>query len=332
MDRILFWGVLLLYSFEIQGLQHVFVLYGKDLHLDVKKPVVLDKKTDLFWKFNSSNNVAKCSFNNDPVVFDKYEGRAELFRQNYTLLLKNVKHNDSGDYTAVVVGEQDQTVAEYKVKVQDPVSPVILTVTNSSDSCNITVTCSTVDPYISNIFRCNAKNCTQAEEKSLNTKNDHSSITVYLHEDFIICNHSNKVSWEQSKEHRPHCETNTVSSGVFIIAALAVVGVIVIVLCIVKKRKRGNKENTTCEAPQDVPPGQTQNQNVSADVCPSPTSTYALVEFHRGPELTKTKKNSQPETIYAQVNRAAQPRSPAPQPTPRAGDQSTESVYRNKHT
>ncbi|CAI5640400.1 unnamed protein product [Oreochromis niloticus] len=316
MARILFWGVLLLLSFEIQGLQHVFLLHGKDLHLDINKSVVLDKKTDLFWKFNETNNIAKHGFNNEPVVFDKYEGRAEVFLQNYGLLLKNVQHNDSGDYVAVLVGGQDQKIAEYKVIVQDPVSPVNLTVTSSiSDSCNFTVDCSTVDSRISKTFRCDAKNCSLVEENSLNTKN--SSLLVYLHGDFIICNHSNNVSWEQSKKNKPYCETNTVSSANIIIAAsigFLVIIVVLVIIFIVTKSKRRNQENQLYEAAQEHPPGQTPNENVPGDASSlSPTSTYALVEFHPNTESTKSKKNPQPETVYAQVTRATRPRGTAQQ-------------------
>uniref|UniRef100_A0A3Q3BUG5 Immunoglobulin V-set domain-containing protein n=1 Tax=Haplochromis burtoni TaxID=8153 RepID=A0A3Q3BUG5_HAPBU len=195
------------------GLQHVFLLRGKDLHLDIKKSVVLDKKTDLIWKVHETNNIAKCGFNNDPVVFDKYEGRAELFRQNYALLLKNMQHSDSGDYTAFMVSYKDQKVAEYKVIVQDPVSPVNLivdSVSGSSDSCNLIVTCSTVDSQISSIFTCDAQNCSLVEKGSFKAQTYSSNLTVNLQQDLIICNHSNQVSWEQTKKDiKRYCKEKT---------------------------------------------------------------------------------------------------------------------------
>ncbi|CAI5640397.1 unnamed protein product [Oreochromis niloticus] len=231
----------LLYIIEVQGLQPVFLLHGKDLHLDVEKSVALDKKTDLLWKFNSNNNIAKHVFNNDPVVFDNYEGRAELFRQNCSLLLKNVQHNDSGDYTAVTISGKEQRVAEYKVIVQDPVTPADLTVdpvSSSSDSCNLTVTCSTVDFNISSSFRCDGKNCSHAEEKDLKATIFFSSLSVYLQQDTIFCNHSNQVSWNQTvKVLKSYCETETVPSGATIIAALTFVLFLIlfITLCIIMK-------------------------------------------------------------------------------------------------
>uniref|UniRef100_A0A3Q0SCH6 Immunoglobulin subtype domain-containing protein n=1 Tax=Amphilophus citrinellus TaxID=61819 RepID=A0A3Q0SCH6_AMPCI len=200
MFMILFFSVLL-------GLQHVFVLQGNDLHLDIKKPVVLDQETDLFWKFNNKNNIVKITPERTSI-FNIYKERAE-FGEKFTLLLKKVQHNDSGVYAAVIVGGQDQTVAEYKVTVQDPVSPVNLTVTNSSDPCNITVTCSTADLNISRIFRCDAQNCSQMEEKSLKATKNLSSLIIYLQQDTIFCNHSNQVSWKQSnKVIKPQCEIN----------------------------------------------------------------------------------------------------------------------------
>uniref|UniRef100_A0A3B4EZ41 Immunoglobulin subtype domain-containing protein n=1 Tax=Pundamilia nyererei TaxID=303518 RepID=A0A3B4EZ41_9CICH len=166
-------------------------------HLD--KPVTLDEETDLFWKVNSSKNIAKCVFNKDPVVYDKYAGRAELFGPNYSLKLKNVQHSDSGDYTALVVSQREQSVAEYKVIVQvTPVDLTVESVSKTSDSCNLTVTCSTVDFNISSSFRCDGKICSHAEEKDLKATKEFSSLSVYLQQDTIFCNHSNQVSWNQT--------------------------------------------------------------------------------------------------------------------------------------
>ncbi|XP_076733187.1 uncharacterized protein LOC143413711 [Maylandia zebra] len=229
--------LVLLSCTEAEGLQHVFLLRGKDLHLDIKKSVVLDKKTELIWKFNETNNVAKCGFNNDPVVFDKYEGRAELFRQNYSLLLKNVQHSDSGDYTAFMVGYEDQKVAEYKVIVQDAVSPVDLTVdsvSGSSESCNLTVTCSTVDSQISSIFTCDAQNCSLVDKGSFKAQTYSSNLTVNLQQDLIVCNHHNQVSMEQTKKDiKRYCKEKPGISICVVKTVVFSVGLIIMVIAVI---------------------------------------------------------------------------------------------------
>ncbi|XP_023010799.3 uncharacterized protein LOC111501515 [Maylandia zebra] len=241
----------LLFCTEAQGLQNVFLLHGSDLHLDVKKSVVLDKKTDFFWKYNITNYVGKISYNKEAILFDSYEGRAEVFGRNFSLVLKNVKHSDCGDYAAVVVGGQEQSIAEYKVIVQDPVSRAELTVdhlSSSSDSCNLTVTCSTVEFNISSIFRCDAQNCLQVEEKSLNVSKYFYCLIVYLQQDTIFCNHSNKVSWKANKKViKPYCERKSGSDGISVCVVKTVVfsvGLIIMVIAVIsvhlmeKKKKQ----------------------------------------------------------------------------------------------
>nr|XP_014269081.2 SLAM family member 5 [Maylandia zebra] len=324
---VVLFALLLFYIIEVQGLQHVFVLHGKDLRLDTEKPFKLDEQKDLFWRFNSSNNIAKCVFNRDPVVYNEYPGKVEVFGPNYSLKLKNVQHSDSGDYKAVVVSEQEQSVAEYKVIVQDPVTAAKLTVesvSKSSDSCNLTVTCSTVDFNISSSFRCDGKICSHAGAKNLKATKKFSSLSVYLQQDTIFCNHSNQVSWNQTmKVLKSYCETETAPSGATIIAASTSVVFLIlfITLCVIMKckSKGGNQENTIYAVPEDIIPGQTQNQTPAGhESCNSPTSTYALVEFHTGQKSTKTENIPQPETVYAQVDRAAKPNSTVQQQTPRA--------------
>lgn len=92
----------------------VFVQTGKDLLLDVKEPVTLDKKSDFLWKHNVTINIVKVFGNNKPKIYK--EGAESL--GNYSLLLKNVQQNDSGTYNAVISAAKDKTVAEYKVTVQ----------------------------------------------------------------------------------------------------------------------------------------------------------------------------------------------------------------------
>ncbi|XP_005918152.1 uncharacterized protein LOC102304530 [Haplochromis burtoni] len=311
MGCILFWGAILwMYSSETKGLQHVFVLHGKDLHLDVEKPVKLDKKTDFFWKFNTNNYVGKISYNKESVLFDSYEVRADFFGQNYSLVLKNVKHNDSGDYTAVVTGGKEQRVGEIKVIVQDPVSPVNLTLTSSSsDSCNLTVTCTIVDLNISRTFRCDAHNCSLLEENP-STTDMLSSLIVYLQQDTVFCNHSNEVSWKNSMMVlKSQCDTKSghIDANNTTVTVCVVVAAIIIILVIgyihhrtKHKNTRETIENTVYAVPEVIRTTPPMEQSPISDT--SPTSTYSFVRPHSGPNRsTEARSKALPESLYAQV-------------------------------
>ncbi|XP_053186760.1 SLAM family member 5-like [Scomber japonicus] len=176
----------------------VFVQKGKDLHLDVNKPVIIPEAAEFRWRVNDTDNVVRVAPDNKTRIIPSYEGRVEFYVQNHSLLLKNVQQNDSGDYTALISGDKNQRVAEYKVIIQDPVSPVNLSVnsvSNSRESCNLTVTCSTEDSLINSTFTCDKQTCNQEGGEQSEVTTSGSSLRVYLLNDSITCNHSNQISW-----------------------------------------------------------------------------------------------------------------------------------------
>ncbi|XP_034469896.1 CD48 antigen-like [Hippoglossus hippoglossus] len=214
---ILLFVISLLHAYEARGsdtVTPVFVQKGKDLLLNVTAPVKLVKRSEFKWQFNDSN-ILRLFHDNKTITIDPYDGRVEIFLQNHSLLLKNVQQADSGRYTAGVFGDNDDYVGKYSVTVQDPVSLVNGKVdlhSSSSDSCNLTVTCSTQDSHhINSTFRCDNNTCSQEEggERSKVTTSG-TSLRVYLSKVFsIICSHSNQVS---SDEHitkiRDFCFSN----------------------------------------------------------------------------------------------------------------------------
>ncbi|CAK6977477.1 uncharacterized protein LOC128369698 [Scomber scombrus] len=280
----------------------VFVQKGKNLHLDVNKPVVLGKYDEFRWRFNDTHSIVRL-FPDKPLrIVDPYEGRVEFSVQSHSLFLKNVQHSDSGDYTALLTGDKNQPLAEYKVIIQDPVSPVQLSVksvSNSRESCNLTVTCSTEDSLISSTFRCDNQTCNQeGGEQSENTTSG-SSLRVYLFNDSIICNHSNQVSWTRDmKEIWPLCSLTAVPTVIVIVIVIVIMAFIFLVCIIIylhKRKKIKNWENTVYDSPQ--------NTTGDASVL-SPSTTYASVHFPTRPKRsTETKKITLPETIYSEVNR-----------------------------
>uniref|UniRef100_A0A8D3CRH4 Immunoglobulin V-set domain-containing protein n=1 Tax=Scophthalmus maximus TaxID=52904 RepID=A0A8D3CRH4_SCOMX len=186
----------------------VFVLTGKDLLLDVLSPVVLEEEDEFRWKFalnkKQEESVMRVSYNHKTRIFGRYKGRAAISLQNYSLHLRNMQQADSGLYSAKIERDEDELVGEYNVTVQDPVSPVELTVefaSNSSDSCILTVTCCTrVSDHINSILRC------------VNTSG--ASLKIYLVDGTISCSHSNEVSSsiKVMEEVQQFCQTDAVGN------------------------------------------------------------------------------------------------------------------------
>uniref|UniRef100_A0A667Z7B5 Immunoglobulin subtype domain-containing protein n=1 Tax=Myripristis murdjan TaxID=586833 RepID=A0A667Z7B5_9TELE len=177
-----------------------FVLKGEDVTLDVQKPDI-QEETIFEWKFKREDNVVRL-VKDEVFVFTNYRGRVEFSSEDYSLLLKSLTEADSGVYTAVLFGDKDMKVAEYEVTVQEPVSPVHLTVkpvSSSSDSCNVTVTCSSQDSSISSTLTCDGGDCfLEGGERSEVTASA-TAFRVHVFDGSVICNHSNQVSWRQDR-------------------------------------------------------------------------------------------------------------------------------------
>uniref|UniRef100_A0A3Q3LV49 Immunoglobulin V-set domain-containing protein n=1 Tax=Mastacembelus armatus TaxID=205130 RepID=A0A3Q3LV49_9TELE len=187
----------------------VFVQKGKDVTLDVMKDGFHELDVVL-WRFNINSILVRFVPGKEPIVSDVYTGRVEFPQKKYSVTLKNLQESDSGVYTAQLIGSAEtQTVGEHKVTVQGrfvntetlintPVSPVKLTVdsvSSSSDSCNLTVTCSTQDSDITSRVTCDTTTCHQEGGESSKVTTSGASLRLYLVNSTINCNHSNQVSW-----------------------------------------------------------------------------------------------------------------------------------------
>ncbi|XP_032421967.1 SLAM family member 6 [Xiphophorus hellerii] len=288
----------------VEGAENRFVRSGSNLLLEATTTEL--GKNEFIWKFNTTDNLVKFKHGGNPFIY--YEERTVFSTQNYSLLLRNMQHSDTGNYKEIISLGKDKTVAEYTVIVQDPVSPVKLTVTPSDPGCyNFTVTCKTVDSQISGSYQCDNISCHLLPHTHLKV----SSLKVYVEESSIICNHSNQVSWEKDvKNISSLCENqpspNTAAIVGISVGALVLVSILCSVLIIMCKRKRS--ANTVYEVPQETPQNNQYANPAEITESPSPTSTYALVQLHSRPvqsNVISTSTNLQPETIYAQVDRAA---------------------------
>ncbi|XP_036072274.1 uncharacterized protein LOC112151481 isoform X2 [Oryzias melastigma] len=197
-------GFLLLFQ-GFSALTPVFVQTGEDVVLDVNGTDCSEDGAAILWRFNQKENLVRltCWKDRKPTVSKlKYQDRTEITEET-SLKLKNCQKSFSGVYSVIRTFTEDEVVAEYNVTVEDPVSPVLLNVDsvfNSSNFCNLTVTCSTDHSHISSSFTCGSESCKQDDGQQTNVTKQENLLQVYLSDDSVICNHSNHVSWANSTE------------------------------------------------------------------------------------------------------------------------------------
>uniref|UniRef100_A0A8C4DKN5 Immunoglobulin V-set domain-containing protein n=1 Tax=Dicentrarchus labrax TaxID=13489 RepID=A0A8C4DKN5_DICLA len=221
----------------------VFVQKGNYVLLNVMKADVLQDVFSVVWKFNKKDVLVRFSPGREPTVSPAYTGRVEFSVNDYSLKVKNLQEADSGVYTARVTGDiQEQT--EYNITVQ--VSAVMFlkhfTQTSilrcrSSDSCNLTVTCSTQDSHISSTFRCDTKTCSQEGGEQSEVTTSGASLHVYLVDGSIICNHSNQVSWTKDIEMTEHFCPQHAGEIVFSVGLIIMVSAVISVHIMEKLKK-----------------------------------------------------------------------------------------------
>uniref|UniRef100_A0A3Q2U1C3 Immunoglobulin V-set domain-containing protein n=1 Tax=Fundulus heteroclitus TaxID=8078 RepID=A0A3Q2U1C3_FUNHE len=196
----------LMFILQIQGstsVNHVFVQTGNDLILNLTEAEIPQNSTFWVWQFNG-NSLITFSPHSPPTVPETYTGRIEVLEKTYNVNLKSLQKSDSGIYTAKTVVPREQKLSEYNVTVQDPVSPVDLTVnlTSSTSSSIFTVICRAGNSSISSTLRCENRTC--GESRGITTSG--SSLHIYQLNESVICNHSNQVSWTESiKKIQDHC-------------------------------------------------------------------------------------------------------------------------------
>ncbi|XP_036939476.1 SLAM family member 7-like isoform X2 [Acanthopagrus latus] len=280
-DIPLVFTVILVYFSQMQGssaVTPVFVLKGDDVMLNLTEADDLENSA-VFWNFtdkssNEESVLVKWRPGTEPEVSPGYRGRIEFPVNRCCVNLKNLQETDSGVYTGHVMGAVGLiSSTEYKVTVQDPVSPVKLTVdsvSNSSDSCNLTVTCSTQDSHISSTFTCDAKTCSQEGGERSEVTTSGASLRVYLVNDSITCNHSNQVSWTKNvtniQDFCPCCAEKTESTEDAVYAV---------------------PEMEALAQPLDP----------TSDSSSPPSAIYSLLEPHTGP----TRPTEETEIVYSTI-------------------------------
>uniref|UniRef100_A0A8C7S7Q0 Immunoglobulin V-set domain-containing protein n=1 Tax=Oncorhynchus mykiss TaxID=8022 RepID=A0A8C7S7Q0_ONCMY len=194
---------------------------GENVRLHVQGYAKLNNIEDLKWTFNKSHTLVKYSNESSTVkVYTKYQGRIEFSEANFSLVLKNLQEGDSGLYDAGVSGEENKDVAKYQISVQERVVTPVLTVNSVSSingNCNVTVTCRGQNTSVTS--SCNSSTCSQVGGESRGAETSTVPLlSVYVAGGFIICNHSNQISWAPNmKEIETICASNSSKTRTHII-------------------------------------------------------------------------------------------------------------------
>uniref|UniRef100_A0AAQ4PCJ9 Immunoglobulin subtype domain-containing protein n=1 Tax=Gasterosteus aculeatus aculeatus TaxID=481459 RepID=A0AAQ4PCJ9_GASAC len=223
---------------EAQGtiVTPVFVLKGRDLLLKLRADPP-EGVLYVDWKINKTVTLVRFIPGGEPHVDLRFTGRVQFGENKFSVILKNVQEVDSGVYSAEAGTLQgDKLLTEYKVTVQGPVSPVELIVDrvdNSSESCDLHVTCRTHNCHISSTFRCVDRVCIQGGRERPEVTTSGASLQVYLLHNVIICNHSNQVHWTHDFNTTEHfCSSNT--GSVFLVKMVVFsVGLIIMVSAVI---------------------------------------------------------------------------------------------------
>ncbi|XP_047662411.1 SLAM family member 5-like [Tachysurus fulvidraco] len=188
----------------------VFKLVNSSVQLDIQEH--LDKSFFfLLWTFNKSIAIVTYSGNPPTRENERYKDRVKFDEETYGLTLKSLQKSDSGIYAAKAVGEKEVIVATYQLHVLDPVQKPVLTASlQSNDNCNVTLTCEV--QKLSVTSHCYNDTCDMREKK---TSGDmFPFLSLYVSNNFIICNHSNPVSWKNTTMEIKHVKQLCPNEGV----------------------------------------------------------------------------------------------------------------------
>ncbi|XP_047662410.1 uncharacterized protein LOC113636969 [Tachysurus fulvidraco] len=189
----------------------VFKLVNSSVQLDI--PEHLDKSSSIFfWTLKKKDiNIVVYLRNTETTIYEGYEEMVEFNNKTYSLTLKNLQKSDSVIYEAKVAGSRNIIVATYQLHVLDPVQKPVLTASlQRNDTCNVTLTCEA--QKLSVTSHCYNDTCDMREKK---TSGDmFPFLSLYVSKSFIICNHSNPVSWKNYTMEIKHVKQLCPSEGV----------------------------------------------------------------------------------------------------------------------
>ncbi|XP_073705908.1 uncharacterized protein [Garra rufa] len=169
---------------------------GHSVQLDLQTQE-LPKFYDLYWKYDQSKYIVKyVNETKKETLYSSYKDKVEFNNKTFSLTLMNMQKTDSGLYTAIAAGDSDNNIATYRVSVIDSVEAPVLNLNStwiSGNFCTVSVTCRAHEFMVNSSYQNNS--CSPEEV----TSHENYTLILYCSEEFIICNHTNLVSWKENK-------------------------------------------------------------------------------------------------------------------------------------
>uniref|UniRef100_A0A8C1R0W5 Si:dkey-53k12.1 n=1 Tax=Cyprinus carpio TaxID=7962 RepID=A0A8C1R0W5_CYPCA len=308
----------------------VFVQTGASVQLDIQTQQ-LPEFDILAWMNDKSESIVRYNSDSKSVKpHDSYKDRVDFNDRTFSLTLKNMQKTDSGLYTARTTGLKNEDLASYRVSVIDAVVAPVLTVNSnwsSSDSCTVNFTCRAPELMINSSYQNNR--CSPQEV----TSHEIHTLILDCSKKYILCNHSNPVSWKQARINITQlCDDNknersiqSESSLMWPVVGSVAVCILICVSIVLYRKKKGAQEvvvegntvyaqvegqemqklNSDCNT-YDIPDRvQAQTQEETGDK--RPNTTYCTVG-----QYPKTTNHSETDlTIYSTVCKQSNKKPPA---------------------
>ncbi|XP_035617472.1 SLAM family member 8-like [Oncorhynchus keta] len=303
----------------------ILLLLGSIFQYGVGVPLIINKRVgdsvellagletghfkSLEWKY-MGKDIAE--FNSDVVYSpaSQFEGRLKMNTKNYSLTVRELTLQDSGDF--LLTGEEDKGQIDSKtitLKVHEPISKVVI----QSDikllanhSCMVLLVCN-VSSYPNISYTWERDNEIYGDGQQI-----HFSLSPAERDISVKCNASNLVSWKIASA-TVKCSNDTTTPGLAwytMYIGISVGGAVVLILTVAVAvcycRGRSNTEDQTDNAIYADIMDNTRSRDTRSNSHLNPISIYETVNDLVIPRLNK------PQTLYDKIafGRPEGPQSP----------------------